>query len=276
MILALIVSLAVSAVQSDCARTSIGLAQSDYVRAAAQTTAGLAAKAGIVRRDATGQPSATGKGGFLMLGMSNAKLVGDRFRGFYHHDPQRVPWMTFISGAVNGQTASDWADPTDPAWADAAQEVKYRGFTAPQIQAVALVLTQKEPLRNGAMTEAHVRAIVANVKDKYPNVAVVTLSGINYTGYSDDPQNRAPEPFIHNDSILLASLARTGGFPVWVDFVDWWADGVTANPFTGLSYVCADLKLDGVHPSEQGQDKIAVNLLGRWKLDPVFAGWMFQ
>lgn len=261
--------------RSDCTNTSIGFAPSNYVRSAAYTYVGLKAKAGIVRRDALGQPSATGRIALLVLGMSNAKIVGDRQQWLHDADPDKFPGSQIVNGAVNGQTASDWADPNDPAWREAAEAVATHGLSAQQVQAVHFTLTQKEPLTYGPMTKEQVRDIVSNVLEKYPRVRVIMLSGIAYTGYSTEI-NRAPEPFVHDDSILLASVVVAGGFPVFVDFTDVWADGVLRNPRTGLYYVCGDFADDGIHPSMQGRNKIAASILARWKRDPVFTGWLFS
>lgn len=259
----------------DCTRTSVGLAPSDYVRVAEHTDAGLLVKAGIVRRDGLGQPSPTGRIALVIGGMSNARIVGLRQRSLHLNDVARFPGSEIVVGAQDGQTANAWADPNNPAWSAMAHDIANRGLTSLQVQAFHFTLTQKEPLTYGAMTEAQVRAVVNNVAAKYPNVKVLMLSGLAYTGYSTEV-NRAEEPFIHDDSILLASLVTAGGFPIWTDFTDLWADGTTPNPLTGLFYICTDYEIDGIHPSTQGRNKIAMNVMGRWKADPVFRGWLYQ
>ncbi len=264
---------------SDCTKTSYpGLEASDYQRSAEHTEAGLLAKSGIVHRDAAGNPSPNGKSGFLILGMSNAKVVAGGVYNWHKADPQKFPGSIVIDGCSNGQTTQDFIDPTDPAWAAAAAAVASRGLSNLQVCGVWIVMTQKEPLAYGATTEAQLRTIAAHVKAKYPNVVLGVISGLTYMGYSDDGINstRLPEPFVYNDSMLMASIVEAGGWPFHLSFYDQWSNGTTANPRTGLTWTCADTMADGIHPSDAGKRKLRDLFLATSKADPVFTGWFWQ
>ncbi len=267
-------------VASDCTKTSYpGIVASDYVRSAAHTDAGLLAKAEIVHRDAAGNPSAAGKIALLTIGMSNCKVVADAVYNAHKNDPLKFPGSIIVNGCFNGQTANNFANPNDPVWADVASAVAYRGLTNLQVQAVWIVMTQKEPLTYGAMTEFQLRDDIAyNVKAKYPNVVVGLLSPLTYMGYSDDGVNstRLPEPYVHDDSIMMASIVEAGGWPFYVMFHDQWSNGLIANSRTGQTWACTDVLADGIHPSDSGKRKLRDLFLTRTKADPVFTGWLWQ
>ncbi len=54
-----------------------------------------------------------------------------------------------------------------------------------------------------------------------------------------------------------------------------WADGVNPRKGDGLVYKAADLGQDGTHPSNDGRDKVAQQLLKFFKADPFVKG-LFQ
>jgi hypothetical protein len=292
LVLGLVVGFGLTVKGSDCSKTGIGLPTALYQRDAAHEVAGLVAAQAIVPLDASGLPDPTGRIGMVTIGMSNAAMIYNKWSQVMltvgGGDKDRHPAFRIIKAALSGKTAESWSVQTNNVWATAKTRTIQAGLTIPQVQAAAVMMTQKYPrvVYSGStghpMTEAQVRAVIDNLVFHFPNVRVVYLSGLNYTGYSDDPalsfsdRERAPEPYVHNDSILLASLVTSGGFPVWVDFTDLWADGVTPNPLTGLSYACGDVAVDGVHPSKTGGQKLGYFLRDRWEVDPVTRGWMFK
>ena len=196
---------------------------------------GLAAKAAVVPRDTSGAPSPTGLIGMIGIGMSNAGIIQNRFQQILfvtnkgdanRHPAFRYPLVTY----QNGKTAESWSVATNPVWAMAQTRVAQVGLSALQIQVGHVIIDAEvsTDAPHSAMTAVQVQAIVANLVLQFPNIKLVWLSGLNYTGYSDDPllslsdRERVPEPYAHDDSLLMESLVELGGFPVWTDFVDLW------------------------------------------------------
>lgn len=277
---------------ADCSKVSIGLPSAGYVRPQIITDNLMAAKANIVPRDTAGNPSTTGKIGMIMIGMSNARLYSAPLYQLLQKDLAKHPAFTLIRAAQSGKTAEAWSNQSDPVWATANYWVTQTGFTPAQVQSAYVVMTQRAPDLFGPMTKEQLHAIVANLKFYYPNLAIAYLSGINYTKYSDDPtqpngdQIRAPEPFVHNDSVLIADAVTNDQWPVAVDFYDNWSDGLTPNPETGLIWRCemdslgnptanSDVDKDGVHPTlAVGSKTMATSIKNRWWADPTTLGWM--
>ncbi len=265
----------------NCAATSIGLHSSTYVRTDTTTETGVAAASAIEPLDSRGLVDLeSGRVVMIGIGMSNANRVGGVLQTKLTN--AKAPWVSplfrYVNGAKDSRTAPEWADDTDRygAWAHVAKQLMTKNLSALQVQAAHVVMTMKNPRVDGPMTEAHMRDIISILLDRYPNVRVVWLSGISYTGYSlglpPPDGDRAPEPFVQQDSLLLASLVGT--FPVWTDFYDQWSDGKVPNPVTGLAWHCADVIDDGVHPSGVGRTQLANYLIARWRDDPVTEGWM--
>jgi len=267
-----------------------GLDPSTYVRSQAHEDAGVLAAADITPVLADGTPDATnGVAALISIGMSNCGVVSSRYTTVMFTqgggDPDRHPRYRFVSGKMNQKTAESWSVVTDVCWSNAINEVSLAGLAVPQIQAAWIMMTQKYPRFDyAAMSEAQIRAIIDNLLVHFPEVKLVYLSGLNYTGYSNNPElgyddfERAPEPFVHDDSILLENIVTAqANLPVWCDFYDMWADGENVNPLTGLFYVPADLEVDGVHPEgATGGLKMANYLKARFKADVVTDGWMWQ
>lgn len=271
-------------VAKNCMNTSIGFTPSNYIRDELHTLAGISAKIGIVPRSSGGIPNSLGYIGMIGIGMSNAKQIHNKFYQImevtFGGDKTRHPAFRFVNASQNGKTAESWSIANNNVWTTAQTYVINRGLTRWQIQAASVIMTQKYPLTYGAMTSGQMQQILNNLINQFPNIQIIYLSGINYTGYSNDPtlplvdQTRAPEPFPYYDSLLLADMI--GINPRWIDFTDLWADGIITNSLTGLNYICSDVEIDGVHPTAIGAQKIAYSIRDRWKKDPVTKGWMFQ
>lgn len=258
---------------SNCAITSIGQTPSTYTRSGAWGTSGVTA--------ATSITEVSGKIGIVTIGMSSQNSISDALVNNYHADSDRRPTTTMVNGGISGKVARFWSDPNDDCWTTLASRITSAGLTTAQCQIFWVLMTNSYPDTYGAMTEAQMLAIFDNIADKYANAHVGYMSSHPYTGYSED--DRAPEPGVYNDSILLASMVGHSSLPFWVDFYDIWADGTTANARTAkvgttdaantpISYDCADFSADGVHPASSGRAKIRAAMLERWRVDPVMVG----
>jgi len=254
-----------------------------YARSQAHTAEGTLWAKSIIPRDARGLPNAAGLIGVLTIGMSNAEQIQRGTAGVYttvepYRSARRLA-VRMINGAMSGKTASEWTNPSDPCWANALMKVAAAGLSRQQVQAVHIVMAQRQPQTEGAMTENDLRRIAALVANAFPFVSQMLLSGVNYTGYSNrtglQSAMLSPEPFPHRDSLLMASIVEAGGWPAHVEFFDLWANGVNVNPRTGLSWLCRDLQSDGVHLAPGGQAKVGMNLVARWYADPVMR-WLWR
>lgn len=277
LIVALLIPMPAWAVVADCSLTGIGLEPTNYVRSEAATAEGMAAAATIVPLDVNGVPSTTGLTGMIGIGMSNAKDSQSKFYSIINADSRKNPRFRFIRAAQDGKTAAEWADVNNVAWANSLTWTAATGVTPQQVQAAMVTMTQRYPQTYGPMTETQLRAIEANLLVYYPNVKRVVFTDINYTGYSG-LSSQAPEPYVHNDGFTIMAAVLAGGWLRSVDFLDWWANGITPNPTTGLSYICpTDYQSDGLHLAlTTGATKVGTWLRDTFYADPTTHGWMWR
>lgn len=220
------------------------------------------------------------------IGMSNARLYFKPISGLLNKSKTRHPAFRFINVARGGHTATEWSDYLNLAWVEAVRQVSMDSGNPLQVQAAHIFMTQAYPAINGQMTAGQLSSIVLNAKSYFPNLCIVYLSSIGYTGYAAPPEsNRAPVWSVHADSLLMAEMvtADTAWPPgVWVEFLDVFADGRTPNPLThsspswpsGIWYQPLDFQEDMVHPSQIGAQSLARNVVERFSVDPVTYGWM--
>lgn len=280
---------------ADCTKTSIGETASTYERAGSLQSVLDTAAENIILRDASGVSDNAGLIGWAHIGMSTQDYVATKVRELYLADADRNVSLKMVSAGKPGATADTWAASGSSVWSTfLAGRVSTEGLTTAQVQIFTVLMTQAYPLTKGAMTEAQVRAIVSNIKSKYANTRIVYLMSNMYTGYADDEalsdtdRYRAPEPYVYNDSVLMASLAVMNDLAATVDFVDVWCNGTTANARSQkigssltaasdpLSWACSDVQSDGVHPSTAGTLKVATTLLERYRIMPELAGVAFE
>jgi hypothetical protein len=245
----------------------------------------------VLPRDTGGAPDLqNGKIGLISIGMSNTKIEFDIFMEIA--ELEKSPQVVLVNGAQPGMAASDWAFPSlieDP-WIYLEDAVLDAGLAVPQVQVVWLKQANKKPepglddfpvyaerLRN------HMGVIAKKVKERYPNVQLIYISSRIYAGYGQtNPLN--PEPFAYESAFsvrwLIEDQMNGGGLTgvtyanspvlVWGPYL--WADG-TVPRSDGLVWLCEDLLLDGIHPSESGKDKVAGMLLDFFTNDPLASRW---
>jgi len=216
---------------------------------------------------------ANGRIGFISIGMSNARAEFSKFQD--NAGAEKSPAVVTVNGAQDGQVASEWANPgadNDP-WVFLAEKINDAGLSPAQVQVVWLKEANANPdphddafpvyaekLRND------MASIVRRVRTDYPNVGIVYLSSRIYAGYADILLS--PEPFAYEGGFSVRWLIQdqiSGGGAGGVTYENapvllWgpylWADGL--NPRSdGLVWTCNDFKVDGIHPEESAQQKVA-------------------
>lgn len=244
----------------------------------AYAAAGRQAAAAIVARDATGAPSESGKAVLLSIGMSNTTQEFSRFVTIAKADAVRDAQVVVVDGAQGGQDARVWADPKARTWTLADDRLRAAGVTAAQVQAVWIKQAVAQPKGDFATSSGELErmldAIVRNAAARYPNIAQVFLSSRTYAGYAITTLN--PEPYAYESAFAVKRLVdRSVQSPDARPWIGWgpylWADGATARA-DGLTWTCADVADDGVHPSAAGQAKVAQQLQAFFN-GSEFTGW---
>ena len=252
----------------------------------------MAATADVVPRDSNGAPHPFGWIGFLSIGMSNCNQEFATFERIADSDPGRNARIVIVDGAVGGQAANVIANPGDPYWLIVHERVRAAGLDDDQIQVLWLkeaesALTSTAFPAHAETLQAHLRRIVLNLKDRFPQLGLVFFSSRIYGGYTGSPVLGEPvsyeggfafrwliEDQISGDPGLNADPSAG---PVEAPVLLWgpylWANGIVARPSDGLTWQMADLEADNVHPSPSGETKVAALLDGFFTTDPVATAW---
>ncbi|MFN6144980.1 MAG: hypothetical protein ACK5AL_01325 [Planctomycetota bacterium] len=244
----------------------------------------------ITPRDAAGNPAPGGRIVLLSLGMSNTTQEFSAWIPTANADPNRNPAVTLVDGAQGGQDAVIVSDPTAAFWTVVDQRLAAAGVTPQQVQAVWL----KQAIRlvsggfpGGAQQlQARLAQIVRIAKQRYPNLEVCFVSSRTYGGYATTAAN--PEPYAYESGFAVQWLLgqQMAGDPAlncdpalgpvtapWLGAGPYlWTDGVVPRS-DGLTWTCADVQTDGLHPSPAGRDKVVGLLQAFFTSDAIAAPW---
>jgi DNA-binding transcriptional LysR family regulator len=123
-------------------------------------------------------------------------------------------------------------------------------------------------------------------KQRYPNLEVCFVSSRTYGGYATTAAN--PEPYAYESGFAVQWLPgqqMAGDHALNCDpalgpvTAPWlgagpylWTDGVLPRS-DGLTWTCADVQADGLHPSPAGRDKVVGLLQAFFTNDAIAAPW---
>ncbi len=254
--------------------------------------AGLELAGSIEPLDTLGVPSVGGRIVLLSIGMSNCTQEYSTFIPLALNSGLKNPRVQLVDGAQGGQTAVVFANPNAPAWDVVMQRLRNAGARAPQVQAIWLKEanagpTQAFPVHAQTLRD-DLRAVVQNVRAKFPNAKLCYMSSRIYGGYASTTLN--PEPFAYESGFAVRWLIeeQLGGSAalnfdpahgaVAAPWLAWgpylWADGLVPRASDGLVWECADfVTTDGTHPSTSGRAKVADLLLDFFTSDPTATPW---
>lgn len=267
---------------------------------AAQQEAAKKAVARIQPLDAQGNPSASGKIGFVSVGMSNTTMEFSVFKTLADSDPQKSSKVAVVDLAQGGQIPDKWNDPTSEAgrkvWSTVEQRLKSAGVTNEQVQVawIKQALVQQAQFgefpSHAKKLENDLVASLQLLKQRFPNLQLAYMSSRIYGGYATTALN--PEPYayegafsirwiidrqIKSDPALNADSARgevKSPVVLWGPYL--WADGTTPR-HDGLVWKVDDLREnDRTHPSESGRKKVAELLLNFCHSDPYAKSWYLK
>jgi hypothetical protein len=256
----------------------------------AHLASGLARMAGVVPRDASGQPAAGGRIVLLSIGMSNTTQEFSSWLPIAAADPARNPDVAVVDGAQGGQDAVTIANAAAPFWTVVDQRLATAGVTPAQVQVVWL----KEAIAGvgggfpaaAQQLQGLLAQIARNLRARYPNVALCFCSSRTYAGYATTALN--PEPYAYESAFAVKWLigqqqsgdpqlnCDPAAGPVVAPWLGWgpylWANGTTPR-LDGLTWTCADVQPDGTHPSPAGRAKVAALLQDFFTTNALAAPW---
>jgi hypothetical protein len=276
---------------------------------------GRARARAVVPRLANGTPNPGGKYVIMSMGMSNTTMewcaTGGQscdswtFTGQAAADAAvNATTLAIVNGAMGGQTAATWDQPTDLNYDRVRDDVLApQGLSEAQVQVIWLKVANPTPDTgpgSGPMPAAgsdadslvmRMGAIIRAAKVRYPNLQMVFASSRIYAGYANITLNPEPYAFEYGFSVkwlVEAQIAQMSGGPPdpragnlnydtvapWIAWGPYlWANGLTPRA-DGLIWERTDLAADGTHPSTPGgRQKVGTMLLTFFKTSPHSACW---
>ena len=250
--------------------------------------------------DADGKPAKDGKIVFIGVGMSNTTQEYSAFKRLADADPNKAANVIIVDCAQGGMAAHEWADPNrvvrsgrPSPWDTMDKRIQRAEVSPKQVQVAWIKLAQIGPGNIGEFPkhaktiEEDTKVILNGLMKRFPNLKVAFLGSRIYGGYAETNLN--PEPYAYEGGFAVrwSIEDQMKGNPdlnwdaekgavkspllLWGPYL--WADGVKGRKIDKLVYTRADLANDGVHPSGEGQKKVAQLLLDFMKTDKNAKGW---
>jgi hypothetical protein len=255
-----------------------------------------ASRRSITPLDETGKPSKDGKIVLMSLGMSNTAGVWMTFKELADRERQKSPQVVIVNGAVGGAGARSWANGPQGPWNTMAQRLKDAKLSPQQVQVVWIKHAEPfpspdaPPLEYAKDLKKWLASIVRTLKSEYPNVRIAYLSSRTYGGYNAAGLRLVnPEPYAYESAFSVRWLIQeqikgdtalnfdpkkgkvVAPLLLWGPYL--WADGITPRKSDGLTWLRSDYTKDGVHPTLQGREKVADQLLRFFKNDAGTKMW---
>ena len=236
---------------------------------------------------------ASGKIGFVAVGMSNTSLEFETFLDQADEIPQLNPAVVFVDGAQHSKASQFVANPDDDYWTVLGERLTEAGLSDEQVQIVWLKEARARanlpfPL-DALLLKSDLREIVGLLNQRFPNLKIIYLSSRTYGGYATIDLN--PEPYAYQSAFAVKWLIEDqlkgdvglnydpDEGTVYAPWLSWgpylWADGV-AEQGNGLIWEQSDFAFDGTHTSPSGQAKVAGQLYHFLRTDETAVPWFLS
>lgn len=273
------------------------------LRPAAHLAAASQVAAQIIPRDSNGNSDPlNGRIVLLSIGMSNTaqEFVGGgagSFMARMQTDTSKNPKLDILNGALGGHTALAWTNPSDSAWTNLQQVLANANRDARQVQVVWMKHgdninqspSQSFPA-SAQWHQANLETILPMLHDQFPNLKIAFLSS-RTRSYAELGDGINPEPIAYETGFAVKWVIEKqingdpalnydpNQGPVEAPLVLWgpylWTDGMVPRS-DGFTWACADLQSDFIHPSVSGVTKVADQLIGFFKTDPLTRPWFLR
>ena len=197
--------------------------------------------------DARGQPADDGRIGLITIGFSNTSIESEDFKRAADADPQKLPRVVIVNGAIGARSAVMWAwDGADllpkaeqerldramdvvrmpktnrktsagldkDTWPTLLKRIAAAGLSPAQVQAVWLKHVEANPKPLGEFP-AHARALQADMtailnlaRHHFPNLRVAYLSSRTFGGWSGRDSG-SPEPYAYESGFGTRWLVQS-------------------------------------------------------------------
>jgi hypothetical protein len=208
------------------------------------------------------------------------------------HDDSLNPHLILANGAQGGAVATSWVDPQASIWQDVEALLAFKQVTPQQVQVAWVKLTNydlNEFPQAAQKLQGDLEAVARNLKLHYPNIKIAYYSSRTRAYAYWEGANPEPGAFETGFAVKWMIEKQIDGDPglnydpdhgqVVAPWLAWgpylWIDGV--NPRSdGMVWLASDLRIDCVHPSLSGRQKVVDQLNAFFKTDETARAWFLK
>ncbi len=249
----------------------------------------------IVPLDKNGNADDKGEIGLIALGASTVAMFGKALDKMIEEDNNRRSDINYVNCGIGGQDLSDIMNPSANFWSVIDTRVKEAGMTLDQVQ---VIWFEEDNLKNRDNDiDARGNALVSDFtqtiqfcKQHYPNLKLFYVSGRHTTAFMPADANdkhREPKAYVNgwackwliekqiNGDPALSYKGKNAVAPLILWGPYFWTQGEKPRK-DGYSWTTDLVGGDGIHPTAEGEVRVAKDLMDFWTNDPVSQIWFLK
>ncbi len=240
------------------------------------------------------------KAGTIVIGgigacLSGAPISGLRRRKKNPNTVLNINWVNFEAGG-QGASWEDIADPNSNLWDYISQKIVYQNTTYKQVQMLWMTTDDSSTVTDWPtrplIAKENIKSAARTLKMKFPNLKILYMVGRPYTwdlaldGKITNVRSRNPAPYHQGWAEKWAIEDQINGDPgmayngpnavapilTWGEYQ--WTHAKAPNA-DGFFWLPSDTR-DGLHPTDEGKDKIAQYFWNFFYTDPYASQWFLR
>ncbi len=262
-------------------------------RSGAHSSQALSQAAQIQPLNSNGQPAANGKVVLIGVGASNPRTEFEAFKQQAQTSGLLKSGTVLINTCIGGQGVQKMNQPSANYWQQAENTLQQAGLSTQQVQA-AWVETEHTGNADTVFPRApqqlmqDMRTLLVTMKQKFPNLKIVYLSGRAFSGYAMAAANEVGKGLLYPRDyyngwamkwMVEKQINNESGYTLSeIPFITMstylWSRGAQARNDGYFLDCMLDVGPDGLHLTAAGEQKTGQQLFQFFFSDPTCTGWI--
>ena len=262
-------------------------------RSGAHLSQTLSQAAQIQPLNSNGQPAANGKVVLIGVGASNPRTEFEAFKQQAQTSGFLKSGTLIINTCIGGQGVQKMNQPSANYWQQAENTLQQAGLSSQQVQA-AWVETEHTGNADTVFPRApqqlmqDMRTLLVTMKQKFPNLKIVYLSGRAFSGYAQAAANEVGKGLLYPRDyyngwamkwMVEKQINNESGYTLSeIPFITMstylWSRGAQPRNDGFFLDCILDVGADGLHLTAAGEQKTGQQLFQFFFSDPSTAGWI--
>ncbi|MBK6827870.1 MAG: hypothetical protein IPG86_13870 [Chitinophagaceae bacterium] len=262
-------------------------------RSGAHSSQALSQAAQIQPLNSNGQPAANGKVVLIGVGASNPRTEFEAFKQQAQTSGLLKSGTVLINTCIGGQGVQKMNQPSANYWQQAENTLQQAGLSTQQVQA-AWVETEHTGNADTVFPRApqqlmqDIRTLLVTMKQKFPNLKIVYLSGRAFSGYAMAAANEVGKGLLYPRDyyngwtmkwMVEKQINNESGYTLSeIPFITMstylWSRGAQTRNDGYFLDCMLDVGPDGLHLTAAGEQKTGQQLFQFFFSDPTCTGWI--